>query len=414
MTLPTLTVEVQFTAGVWTNVSSWLKMPLSTNRGSSRVQSPVIRYNPGKATVRLNNTDRRFDPTNLSGPYVSAGKTQVQPMRPIRVRCTWSAVTYDLFRGFADQWDVNWLANPGGSSQGYSVTVVPATDGFKYLQNKKRPATIVVINGQPVTQTYGEGELSGARVTRILDSAGWPVADRVIATGNSPMQATPLSGDALSELQNVADSEIGELYIDGQGRVVFRNRQAIHTDSRSTTVQATFGNPSTSIAPFETKLSSDDATLYNEVLATREGGDTQTASDTASQTEFLARTFDSPTLKLETDGEALAWGQWIVYLSKEPETRFDSIQIHCHANPTTLFPQVLAREIGDRIQIVRRPPGGGTAITRDAFIRGISHDVSTEKWITTFQLQNARSFGSFFTLDDATLGVLGNGVPMVF
>jgi hypothetical protein len=309
---------------------------------------------------------------------------------------------------------VQWIANPGGGSQGYSLTIVPATDGFKYLANKKRAPTIVVIGGQPVTQTYGEGELSGARITRILNSAGWPIGDRVIATGDSPLQATTLTGDALSELQNVADSEVGELYIDGQGQLVFRNRHAIHTETRSTTVQATFGNPSTAPAPFETKLSSDDATLYNEVLSTREGGETQTSGDTTSQAEFLTRTFDSPTLKLETDGEALAWGQWIIYLSKEPETRFDAIQIHCHANPTTLFPAVLAREIGDRIQIVRRPPGGGTAITRDAFIRGIQHDVSTEKWITTFQLQSARNFGSFFTLNHASLGLLGSGTPMAF
>lgn len=414
MSLPTLIVEAQFTLGVWTDVTSWLKFPLSTNRGSARIQSPIIRYNAGTATVRLNNSDRRFDPSNLSGPYVSGGRTQVQPMRPIRIRCTWSAATYNLFRGFADQWDVSWIANPGGSSPGYSLTTVPATDGFKVLTNKRRAPTIVVIGGQPVTQTYGEGELSGARITRILNSAGWAAADRVIATGNSPLQATALSGDALSELQAVADSEIGELYIDGQGRVVFRNRQAIHTDARSTTVQATFGNPSTSIAPFETKLSSDDATLYNEVIATREGGDQQISGDTASQTEFLTRTFTASSLKLQTDGEALNWGQWIVYLSEEPETRFDQIKIHCHANPATLFPAVLSREIGDRIQIVRRPPGGGSAITRDAFIRGIAHEVSTEKWITTFQLQSARSFGNFFTLDDGTLGLLGNGTSLVF
>ncbi|HUR74459.1 MAG TPA: hypothetical protein VMZ00_09285 [Sporichthya sp.] len=401
-------------AGTWSDVTSRLKLPLSIKRGSGRVSSPIIRYSAGTATVRLDNSDRRFDPTNLSGPHVSGGKSQVQPMRPIRIRAVWSAVTYNLFRGFADQWDVQWIANPGGSSQGYSLTVVPSTDGFKYLQNKKRSPTIIVVNGQPVTQTYGAGENAGARVTRILDSVAWPAADRVIATGNSPLQATSLSGDALSELQNVADSEVGEFYIDGQGRAVFRNRRAIFTDSRSTTVQATFGNPSTSIAPFETKLSSDDATLYNEVLSQREGGDQQTTGDSTSQSEYLTRTFSGSGLKLQTDGEALSWGQWIVYLSKDPETRFDTIAIHCHANPSVLFPAVLAREIGDRIQIVRRPPGGGTAITRDAFIRGISHDVTTEKWITTFQLQSARQFGAFFTLDDATNGLLGNGVPMAF
>ncbi|MEU4578922.1 hypothetical protein [Nonomuraea sp. NPDC023979] len=408
MSLPVITIEVMFAPPTWTDVTSWGKRGISTRRGSSRVESPVIRYEAGTGTAYLNNSDRRFDPTNLSGPYVAGGKSQVQPMRPIRFRCTWAGVTYHLFRGFVDVWDVDWVADV------YSEVTVTATDGFKVLANKKRAATMITVDGKQVPQTYGEGENAGARVTRILDSAGWPLADRLIAVGDSPMQATTLEGDALSELQSVADSEIGELYIDGQGRVVFRNRRAIHTETRSTTVQATFGSSPTARTPAQTKLSSDDATLYNEVLATREGGETQTVGDAASQDEFLTRTFNAPGLQLRTDGEALAWGQWIIFLSSEPETRFDSIEIHCHADPSVLFPAVLAREIGDRIRIVRRPSGGGDPITRDALIRGIAHDVSTEKWITTFQLQSARNFGSFFTLDDPVLGVLGNGVPLVY
>ena len=394
-------------AGTWTDLTPYAKRGITTKRGSGRVQSPIIHYEAATATVHLNNSDRRFDPTNTSGPYVTGGVSRVTPMRPIRIRCTWAGVTYHLFRGFVDQWDVDWVANV------YSEVTVVATDGFKVLANKKRAPTLITVNGQQVPQTYGEGEDSGARVTRILDSAGWSAADRSIATGNSPMQATTLEGDALSELQSVTDSEVGELYIDGQGRLVFRNRRAIFTDSRSTTVQATFGNPSTSIAPFETKLNTDDATLYNEVIAQREGGVQQTTGDSASQLEYLTRTFSGSNLQLQTDGEALSWAQWVVYLSKDPETRFDELRIHCHANPSVLFPAVLAREIGDRIQIVRRPPGGGT-ITRDAFIRGISHEVTTERWITTFQLQSARAFGAFFTLDDAVNGLLGNGVPMAF
>ncbi|HEX4816708.1 MAG TPA: hypothetical protein VFV66_28535 [Nonomuraea sp.] len=392
----------------WEDLTPYAKHGITTRRGSSRVQSPVIRYEAGTATCTLNNTDRRFDPTNTSGPYVSAGTSRVTPMRPIRIRCVWNGVTYHLFRGFVDEWDVDWVGDV------YSEVTVRATDGFKYLQNKRRKPTRMLINGEWTVLTYGEGEDSGARISRVLDSAQWPAPDRVIAVGNSPMQATPLEGDALSELQNVADSEFGELYIDGQGRVVFRNRRAIHTESRSVNVQATFGSPPTSRTPAEAKLATDDATLYNQVIATRAGGIEQEAHDLASQTEYLTRTFQASGLLLTSDGETLNWGQWILFLASDPETRFDELRVHCHADPDALFPLVLPREIGDRIQIVRRPPGGGSDIVRDAFIRGISHEVAGQRWITTFQLQSARQFGGFFTLDDPTLGVLGNGVPMTF
>ncbi|WP_405149427.1 hypothetical protein OG589_14485 [Sphaerisporangium sp. NBC_01403] len=390
MSLPVITIEVMFNGVSWTDVTSWGKHGISTRRGSSRVESPIIRYEAGTATVTLNNSDRRFDPTNLAGPYVGSGKSQVTPMRPIRIRATWASTTYDIFRGFVDIWDVDWVADI------YSEVTVRATDGFKVLRNKKRAAVTPV----------GAGEDSGARVTRILNSAGWPAGDRVIATGSSTLQATTLEGDALSELQATAESEIGELYIDGAGRVVFRSRSALLLDSRSTTVQATFGNPPTAAAPFETRLNTDDATFYNEVRAQRTGGAEFVTGDAASQAELLTRTFQASSLLLTSDTEVQSYAGWILYVSKDPEVRFDSIVIHAHADPANLFPQVLAREIGDRIQIVRRPPGGGAAITREVFIRGISHQTSGATWFTTWALQSATKYGSFFALDHPVLGLL--------
>jgi hypothetical protein len=75
-----------------------------------------------------------------------------------------------------------------------------------------------------------------------LDAIGWPEADRVIAAGDSTLQETDLSGSVLTELLLVQDSELGEFYVDAQGRATFRNRQAIITDARSVDSQATFGD----------------------------------------------------------------------------------------------------------------------------------------------------------------------------
>lgn len=376
--------------GTWTDLTAYGKGGITTKRGSSRVESPIIRYDAGTASCRLNNTDRRFDPTNTSGPYVADGRSQVTPMRPVRFRATWAAVTYDLWRGFVDQWDVDHVADV------YSEVTVRATDGFKVLRNKKRPAVAAV----------GASEDSGARIGRILNSAGWPSADRVIAVGNSTVQATTLEGEALAELQATTESEIGELYIDAAGRVVFRNRQAILFESRSNTPQATFGQIVGVPTPAQAKLTTDDATFWNEIRAKRTGGTEILIGDSASQRELLTRTFQTPDLLLETDNEVQAYAGWILYVSKDPEVRFESIEIHAHADPATLFPIVLGREIGDRIRIIRRPSGGGSPIQRDVFIRGISHVTTGATWVTTWVLQSASKYGSFFTLDNPVLGLL--------
>lgn len=379
--------------GTWSDVTLAGKRGITARHGSSRVESPVIRYDAGTATCYVNNTDRRFDPTSLDGPHGTGVRTKVTPMKPIRFRAVWNAVTYDLWRGFVDQWDVDHVADR------YSEVTVTATDGFKVLRNRKRA---------PLAVPVGLGENAGARVSRILDSAGWPAADRSIAAGNSTLVETTLEGDALTELQAVAASEIGELYIDAGGRVVFRNRQAVLLESRSNTVQATFG---TGFTPATAKLVTDDATFYNEIRAQRTGGVEQVAGDAASQEEFLVKTFPASSLLLQDDTAVAGYAGWILYVSKEPEVRFDTLEIHAHADPNTLFPIVLAREIGDRIRIIRQPSGGGAPITRDVFIRGISHVTTGASWITTWNLQSATKYGSFFVLDNSILGKLdGNAL----
>lgn len=377
-------------AGTWTDVTPWARHGITTRRGSSRITSPVIRYEAGQATVTLDNTDRRFDPTNLTGPYATGTRSKVTPMRPLRIRATWNSVTYDLFRGFVDEWDVDHVADV------YSEAVVTATDAFKVLNNRKRAA---------VEPPVGAGEDSGDRVDRILDSIGWPNADRSVTVGDSTLQATTLEGDALAELQAVAESDIGELYIDAAGKVVFRNRHAILLESRSNTVQATFGTAGTR-TPARAKLVTDDATFYNEIRAARQDGAEQVAGDAASQDEFQVKTYQASGLLLEDDTAAAGYASWILYVSKEPEVRFDSIEIHAHADPDNLFPQVLGREIGDRIRIVRQPSGGGPAIERDVFIRGIAHVTGPGTWITTWTLQSATKYGSFLVLNNSILGRL--------
>jgi hypothetical protein len=389
VSLPEVSLEIMFDSPTWTNVTPYNAGGITTQRGSSRIDGPVIRYDAGTASCRLDNTDRRFDPTHLSGPYATGTRTKVTAMRPIRIRAVWDSTTYNIFRGYIDNWNVDHVADI------YSEVLVTATDGFKVLNNRRRAAVAPV----------GAGEDSGDRADRILDSVDWPTIDREVSLGNSTLQATTLEGDPLAELQAVAESEIGELYMDAAGQVVFRNRHAILLDSRSNTVQATFGTAGTR-TPARAKLVTDDATLWNEIRATREGGTEQVLGDTASQDEFLIKTYQASGLLLEEDTIVAGYASWILYVSKEPEVRFDSIEIHAHADPDTLFPQVLGREIGDRIRIIRQPSGGGDPIERDVFIRGISHVTGPGTWITTWALQSATKYGSFLVLNNSILGKL--------
>lgn len=321
--------------------------------------------------------------------------------------CTWSgtahnsnstrpaSVTFPLFVGYIDNWNISWTANVD------SEVSVPCTDGFKVLGAVDRLAL-----GAPV----GANEMSNARITRILDSANWDASARIIGTGSSQMQGTTMDGTPLNELFLTADSELGEFYIDASGNAVFRGRTGILQDTRSTNPQARFGDGGSAAGELtyqDVEISNDDTQLYNEARIARTGGSQQTSTDAASIADFLTHTFERTDLMLVSDSESLAYAQWIVYISKDPELRFDKLTIKPQADEDSLFPQVLDREIGDRIKVTRRPPGSGDPVTREVFIRGMEFDIQQYDWTVAYTLQSATKVGSFLTLDHPVLGRIG-------
>src|ERR1051325_5500418 len=54
---------------VWTDITTFVHS-FSTRRGATDAPQPILRYEAGTSSTECNNSARRFDPTNLSGPYV--------------------------------------------------------------------------------------------------------------------------------------------------------------------------------------------------------------------------------------------------------------------------------------------------------------------------------------------------------
>ncbi|HEY9414582.1 MAG TPA: hypothetical protein VIQ30_07480, partial [Pseudonocardia sp.] len=254
MTMPTLIVEIGFSAALtgtalhlddtvrgkldtgtlaagdlFSDVTQYVTS-VTTRRGATRTDGPTLRYEAGTCTITFRNDDRRFDPTNLAGPYVAGGVTQVEPLRAVRVRASYGGETWPLWRGFTDQWSV---AYDGPNSSTASVTCF---DAFGIFAAYDRNAVAAV----------GAGELTGARINRVLDSIAWPAADRMIDAGEETVQATTLADNVLTELLLTADTELGEFWVDVEGRARFRSRSASYTDFQSTYPQATFGDLPTS------------------------------------------------------------------------------------------------------------------------------------------------------------------------
>lgn len=362
-------------------------MSMSVERTSTRRVGPVVEYNGGSATVVLLNDDGDLDPYTIE----QAGLTA--PGVVMRIRKIHNGTTYPVWRGFVDSW------LPSHVHPDHATVTITGSDGFSRLAGYPRTALVSPVGG---------GEDTGARLNRILDSVGWPAADRDIATGDSTLQATTMDGDALNEAQQAALNEIGEFYVNASGVMYFRNRHGMIEDTRSTTSQATFGTDTAGgelIYVDRPGLSYDRSQLVNSVTATREGGTAQVASDADSIGRY-GEYAHQETLLLETDTAALGWAGFVLQQDRAPEFRFTSLTIDPRVDPDALYPQVLGREMGDRITVVRRPPGG-IVDSREVFIRSIQHTWEpADRWKTVWGLQPADKF-LFFVVGHASMGVIG-------
>lgn len=364
---------------VWTDVTPWLLPGCEWRRGATKVEGPILRYEPGTLSAALNNDDGRFHPANLAGPYVSAGRSQVRPMLPARFGVLYSGDVYWAWRGFVEgAFEISY------PSPNHSVATFNATDAQMVLSSVSRAA------GPGV----GAGESAGARVRRILTSVSWPTTDRRVDNGQTPLQATTLEGDPWAELLLVQDTELGEIYVDAVGKVVFKGRYAILTETLSTTSQATFGTwAQPGELPHESKTydAGNVADIRNVHRIGRAGGVPQEVRDEPSVAEFLEHTHERIDLLMQTDTEAADYARYLLALSKDPADTFTELVIDPRAHPD-LWPQVLTRDFGDRITIRSRPPFVGL-IERESFIRGIAGEYrGTNQWRWTWALQPATRF----------------------
>jgi hypothetical protein len=361
----------------------------TVKRGANSAESPVIRYEAGSGGWQLDNGDRRFEPTNLAGPYVAAGISQVKPMRIVSFAAKWAGVSYQLWYGFSDRWPCDYDA------PGKAVTTLQATGIFKAL----------AVDPRAPVSAVGASERTGTRIGRILDSIGWASTARILATGQTSVQATPLEGNPLEEAQKVSDTEIGHLFEGEAGHIIFQDRYAMMTDPRATDPQVIW---QTSTSTPHSELASDhEDVIANRARITRIGGTEQTAEDTDSIADFLPHTHEDSDLWMETDGAAAGYASMIVALGKEPRFRFISVVVDPELNPDVLWPIVLGAKIGDRHRIIAAPPGGGTPITQDVFVRGIQHAFEQPtRWAATFTYQAAEAW-NFLTVDHVILGRVG-------
>lgn len=138
--LPTRILEIEFDAGVWTNVTADL-VSLSTRRGRNKESGA---FETGTMVFTLRNDTRKYDPDYAAGTYYG----KLRPNRRVRLRATYSAVTYDVFLGYLDRITQQY-GGPNDATAEFQVS-----DLFKLLNRAELPISAYAAEVADTTPTH--------------------------------------------------------------------------------------------------------------------------------------------------------------------------------------------------------------------------------------------------------------------
>ena len=353
----------------------------TTQRGKS---VSLDRIDAGTSNIVLDNADRLFDPLFVSGFYYG----NLVPGREVKISCN----DFPVIHTFIDDIDIAY--EPGSRS----VVSIQGVDGLSDL----------TINNLP--EVFPDVELSGARVTRILDlpEVNWPIDDRNITEGSSLLSDTDIAEgtQTISYLQLIATSEAGEVFVSKDNKFVFKGRNTppnlpdlIFTDEASI--------PGYTVIPFaDLGVVYGTEELYNRIVITNDQlfPDQATAEDAASQAAYGPRSYTVDGL-LNNDPDELQYlADFLLARFKEPQYRFSSLSVVMDILSEAQQDEVLDLEIGDIVQVRFTPSGIPPAIEQYVRIIGISHDWQNNEKRINLSLE--RLDFTIFVLDSPVLGVL--------
>lgn len=329
----------------------------------------------GTATIVLRNTSGRYDPSNLSGPYVSAGVSLVDVGAAVTISAEYPVGMFtQLFTGRV----TNVVLDAGLAS----TVVLSCADGLEDLGRARLAAEAATF----------DGDTTGQRINNLADRAGWSTLARDIDAGNDVLGPTILGAAALDLMREVETTEFGVLYVDATGRLTFRNRWATASDNRSVVVQLaltdTGGVGEAGMMELSLELSRDG--LVNHATATRapnaaDATDTpaeQTATDDASQDAYGVLSLPVQVGQLKrSDAEVRSLLEGIVARHAAVGVRIR--EVRANALRGGAWASLLGLDLLDRIS-VRRDYGPNT-ITAELLIQGLAADiaVSPPRWSMT-------------------------------
>lgn len=252
----------------------------------------------------------------------------------------------------------------------------------------------------------GMGQLSetaNARVTRIFNETSVPTA-MIDNQLSSTLLVSQLNNEStiLAELQKVADSQDGDVYISDSGLVTLIGQDYLFGQTRCNTSQMTFTDTGVGIdyvnEPVRMTLDAD--TIRNSINVGFSKGGAYSVTDSTSIAAFgVAGETINTVIASSDDAQSIAQQRLAIY--KNPKLRIEPFMAKGQQDPSYNWPRLLALELLDRVTF-KRTPAVGSAVQRDLLVQSIEHRITPGEWQTV--VNGSTRYTGWFILGVSLLG----------
>lgn len=202
---------------ITTQVRTTSAVEWSYGRDQSRALNPI---SPAETSLTLDNQDGRYSPNNEASPVAD----YLLPNREVLIRATFRGHSYDLFRGYLDDIDID----PSIDHQDATFSAVDP---------------LSTLGGSPLSTEVRQGLRTGDAINFVLDEIGWPENRRDIDAGATVIDYYWVEGkNATDAINDLVASEGPPAWagVADSGYFIFRDRHHRIIREESGEVQATF------------------------------------------------------------------------------------------------------------------------------------------------------------------------------
>ncbi len=207
------------------------------------------------------------------------------------------------------------------------------------------------------------------------------------------MPTSPWGAALLDVVSTIQETEIGQIYIDRHGNVVFEDRDWRYNNWGTPITWhdgATSGTSPYIYVDCQPSLDRDEVVTRWEVTRVSFGPRDMPQKQVAgAAAKFPIVGQRSP--NVVSDDKALAQAKYLLARTKTARTRIQGLLIKPSANPDLMFPKVLNMELGDPIIVNRYIPIGNSKFYLDSIqgnIEHLTHTVRPGEWETNLEVSS--------------------------